>query len=422
MEMWLDLHRIVYALSDALDLVGIDDVAHGKRVAFMACRAGELMGLAGGTSDDLLVAALFHDCGVSSDREHRNLAGGMDWAGEGSHCERGATLVSEFSYLAHLSPVIRWHHTHSATLETMDLPEDVKTLANLVYIADRVDVLSTKAGGDVLMSREEVCRTVRLNLGVRFRKDIGEALLEASQHEEFWLTLDPRPLGHWLSAQTRKPSEKLISLSDLETLGAIFATIVDAKSPYTAEHSQRVAGVTRVLGIAAGLSDEVSRKLVVAALLHDLGKLRVPDAILDKPRDLDRGEFCVMVRHAYDTWEILNRIEGFDDIARWASFHHEWVRGSGYPFGVGGERLSLESRIVAVSDVFQALRQDRPYRAGMPLAQALSIIDSMVDSGKLDPDVVALLHREINHCDGVATGRIATGIRRPGQVSTSASV
>ncbi len=182
----------------------------------------------------------------------------------------------------------------------------------------------------------------------------------------------------------------------------MFATIVDAKSSFTASHSHRVAAVARVLAAAAGLDEDRARLVGVAALLHDIGKLRVPDAVLDKQGGLDVGERCTMVRHAFDTWQILSRIEGFEEISKWAAFHHECVDGCGHPFGIRGSELALESRIVAVADVFQALRQDRPYRGRMALEQTMSVIDGMVLTGKLDPGIVEILKDELDACDEAA--------------------
>ena len=138
MGLRLDLRQIVYVLSDALDLVGVDDVNHGKRVAYMARAIAETMGRPPADLDDLVHAGLFHDCGVSSTKEHHNLAGSLDWDGEEAHCRRGETLVAAFAPLASLAPVIRWHHTHAKVHPRIDAAPRDLLLANLVYLADRI--------------------------------------------------------------------------------------------------------------------------------------------------------------------------------------------------------------------------------------------------------------------------------------------
>ncbi len=404
MGLELDLRQVVYVLSDALDLVGVDDVAHGKRVAYMAVRMGEALGLPPSDLEELLYGGLFHDCGVSSTREHRSLAGDLDWDGEDFHCARGARRVATFGPLAFLEPLIRWHHTHADRLDRQDLPDRTRRLANLIYLADRVDVLvASHPEADVLVSRQDIRKVVLENRGTRFREDAVQAFLHVSDPEEFWLTLEPRALGPWLGRRSRHPDARTLSLDDLRSLGAMFAAIVDAKSPFTAEHSLGVTALAGRLAGLAGMEPERRGFIEVAGLLHDLGKLRVPDAVLDKPAGLDGAERVRITRHAFDTYQILSRIDGLEEIARWAAYHHEWVKGGGYPFGVGGADLSVEARVVAVADVFQALAQDRPYRERMPLSRTLEVIDRMVALGKLDGDVAGLLHRDPEGCLEVAT-------------------
>lgn len=405
MALRLDLRQVVYVLSDALDLVGVDDVAHGKRVGYMAHRVGEALDLPDPALDDLLHAGLFHDCGVSSTREHRNLADSLDWDGEDDHCRRGEALVRSFGPFAHLAPVIRHHHSHARALRRLDLPDAVALPANLIYLADRVDVLvAGSPEPDVLLARENVRRVVNENRGTRFREDAVDAFLEASGHEAFWLTLEPRALGPWLGRIARRRADRDLSLADLRALASMLATIVDAKSPFTAEHSHRVSAVAGLLAGAASLDAERCGWVEVAGLLHDLGKLRVPDAVLEKPGALDASERVRITRHAFDTWQILARVDGLEEIARWASHHHEWVRGGGYPFGLTGADLGIEARVIAVADVFQSLRQDRPYRGRMPLERALGIVDEMTAAGKLGADVTGLLHGHLAACESAATG------------------
>ena len=107
---------------------------------------------------------------------------------------------------------------------------------------------------------------------------------------------------------------------------------MDAKSPFTAEHSVGVSRLARFLAERLGVSIENCEKLEIAGLLHDLGKLRVPDEILEKPGRLDKRERKIINTHSYETFQILRNIRGFEEITRWAAYHHEEPDGSGYPF------------------------------------------------------------------------------------------
>jgi len=132
-------------------------------------------------------------------------------------------------------------------------------------------------------------------------------------------------------------------------------------------------------------------KIEIAGLLHDLGKLRVPDEILDKPSLLDERERKIINAHSFETFQILRGIKGFEEMAAWAGYHHEEPEGGGYPFHVRGDALPLEARILRVADIFQAMVQDRPYRAGLDKEQALDFMRGLVIQGRIDPAIFAAL-------------------------------
>ena len=158
------------------------------------------------------------------------------------------------------------------------------------------------------------------------------------------------------------------------------------------------------LASSYGLTANQCQKVEIAGLLHDLGKLHTPDNILAKPGPLDEVERSIMNQHSYETYEILRHIQGLEEIASWAAFHHEGLNGGGYPFHPQERDLSIEARIIAVADVFQALVQDRPYRQGMTLEQVLNILEDQVRIGKLDKSIVDLVKQHSNQCFAVAKG------------------
>ena len=144
-----------------------------------------------------------------------------------------------------------------------------------------------------------------------------------------------------------------------------------------------------------GLHADVLGQLEIAGLMHDVGKLCVPDEIVDKPSPLTFVEFSVMERHSFETYQILRHIPGMETIAEWAAFHHETLNGHGYPFRHKAPRLSLEARIVAVADVFQALAQERPYRGPQPAEEIPRTLSYFVANGALDPAVVAVASEDL---------------------------
>ena len=130
---------------------------------------------------------------------------------------------------------------------------------------------------------------------------------------------------------------------------------------------------------------------VGAGHLHDLGKLRVPDEILDKPGRLDAAERKIINTHSYETFQILRNIGGFEDIARWAAYHHEEPDGSGYPFHLDAAATPLEARILRVADIFQAMVQERPYRQGMDDAAVARFMGDLVAAGRCEARLVDAL-------------------------------
>jgi len=167
------------------------------------------------------------------------------------------------------------------------------------------------------------------------------------------------------------------------------ARTVEAKDRYTSGHSQRVARYCVEMGEWLGLSAERIETLRLGALLHDIGKVAVPDAVLLKPGPLDDEEFEEMRRHPAAGDRILAALPGLRDIADIARSHHEKWDGTGYPLGVSGEAIPLEGRICAIADAYDALVTKRSYKEAMPLEQALDILEK--DAGThFDPELVQL--------------------------------
>jgi HD-GYP domain-containing protein (c-di-GMP phosphodiesterase class II) len=147
-----------------------------------------------------------------------------------------------------------------------------------------------------------------------------------------------------------------------------------------------------------GLPMRTCEMLELAGLLHDLGKLRVPDELLEKNGKLTANEYADVKRHSFDTYSILKNIHGLEEVALWAGQHHERVDGSGYPYHRRQDQISLESRIVAVADVFQALAQTRPYRGPLEPPAIMAILQDEARKGRLDLNVVQVIEANLMEC------------------------
>lgn len=402
--MQVDLWQLVYTLSDALDLVGIDDRYHGKRVAVMAATIGEESGWDRPALEKVFLGGLLHDSGVSSTKVHKQLVSELDWSGAGAHCERGEELLSDFTPLAHLAPLVRYHHTHWDELIQKDLPQQVTLLTNLIYLADRVDALATEHyGRDILLTRNRIRETIGRYRDTYFSGELVEAFLSASVKEAFWLGLESNHIKTSTKGWMPESDLRELESADIRRLARICAVIVDAKSPFTAEHSTGVAQLSRFIAESAHLSQSTCDQLEIAGMLHDIGKLMIPDEILEKPGGLSKPERSVIRQHSYETYQILCQIRGFEKISGWAAYHHEALNGRGYPFHLEADDLDFESRIVAVSDAFQAMAQKRPYRRSLSPRKILGKMKYRVKHRRLDADIVGMVENDLDSCWDAAT-------------------
>lgn len=149
---------------------------------------------------------------------------------------------------------------------------------------------------------------------------------------------------------------------------------VDAKDPYTCGHSERVALISRMIARNAGLPDALCERIYMAGLLHDVGKIGVPEAVLQKAGKLDNDEFAMMKKHPEIGARILRDVKQIEDVIPGVLHHHERYDGKGYPTGLAGEQIPLMGRIICLADSFDAMTSSRTYRKALPLEVALTEI------------------------------------------------
>lgn len=187
--------------------------------------------------------------------------------------------------------------------------------------------------------------------------------------------------------------EELNNLN-LGTIRAL-ANAVDAKSPWTSGHSLRVTNIALNIGRELGLSATELETLHKGGLFHDIGKIGVPESILDKPGKLTDEEFATIRKHPEIGVEIINPIEAYHKLIPIVLQHHEWFNGKGYPNGLAADAISPLARILAVADVYDALISDRPYRQGWEFGRVLSYLEESSGT-QFDPVVVQAVLRMSN--------------------------
>ncbi|MCI0546557.1 MAG: HD-GYP domain-containing protein [Candidatus Rokubacteria bacterium] len=239
---------------------------------------------------------------------------------------------------------------------------------------------------------------VGLSQALSYARDL-KTLFEASQVREQELLrandrLREAYRGALASAAELKRSRRRLQRSFFQSLLGL-ANAIEAKDVYTRGHAERVAGLARQLARAAGLGPAAAETVAQAGLLHDLGKIGVPEAVLTKRGPLTPEEWALMRLHPITGAQILMPLEFFDEGAVIVRYHHERLDGSGYPDGLSGDMIPIGARIVAVADVYDALASDRPYRPAMSPAEIERQLRA--EAGRtLDADLTDLLLRIVD--------------------------
>jgi diguanylate cyclase (GGDEF)-like protein/putative nucleotidyltransferase with HDIG domain len=213
-----------------------------------------------------------------------------------------------------------------------------------------------------------IARRIREALSERIGVTTGIACfpIDGADREELYRSADTRlyELKHGQSEQIGAGPREL-------SWAAALARAVDARMAVPAEHSSRVAGYAAGIAERMGWEGKELEHLRIAAMLHDVGKVPVPDHILQKPGPLDETEYDEVKKHAATGAEMVSRVDGVAVIAPWIRHSHENFDGSGYPDGLTGEAIPLASRILLVADAFDAMTSDRPYRVALSVEAAL---------------------------------------------------
>ena len=285
-------------------------------------------------------------------------------------CDRGASIIRRIGLPESTSKAVRHldEHWEGSGYPEMLRGNDIPILSRILLVAQHLDVFFCGRGA------EEAIRSLQEREGRWFDPEVVRAATALDRNGTLW--------SHMASDVARstvldlEPGGRLVARDEqIDDICEAFADVVDVKSSFTGAHSRGVTAAAVRIADVMGFSAERRRFLYRASLLHDLGKLRVPNSILDKPGKLDAEEWKVIQEHPALTRDILLRVGAFEEMAIVAGQHHEKLDGSGYPDRLSADDLSIEARLIAVADVYGALAEDRPYRPGLPMETIRSIMD-----------------------------------------------
>jgi len=392
--MQFSLNDFLIAVSFALDFVEKDRLGmqsnHGKRTAYLTVCIARRLNLTEEEIYDVAALSILHDNGLSESSLYEQLPEEWDHAvtrfeGTKGHCVIGEKNVKDYPFLTEPQDVILYHHERYDGNGYFGLKGDeIPLISQIIAAADSFENYFKFADGDY--SHGEVMKWLAICHAGMVCPRLAKVLDQMAQDQSIWENLSNDRIEQALDEAV--PSfEMEVPLDKIRQVTGVFSRIVDCKSSFTRRHSKGLAEKAARMAEYYNKDQVETARLIIAADLHDLGKLAVPNSILDVPRALTPEEFETVKKHVYYTRVALEKIRGFEDITEWAANHHEKLNGKGYPFGKTGDQLDFNSRMMGCLDVYQALTEDRPYRTGMPHSQAVKVLSDMANSGFVDSGI-----------------------------------
>ena len=398
--MKIELSAFLKSLSRALDYVEREIIHanphHETRVAILSNKMAAAAGFDEKSLFALTQAAILHDAALS-EFVSDELSSGNDVPEElymASHCIEGEKLIELLPMYDLIKGAVLYHHDRADGLgATKATAEETPFLAQLIHTADVLDV-----NFDLYHYDARTYNKIKTWLP----EQIGTVITQECADLAFKV-LSPELLELLSGENCVEILDKLIpdvmeeiSLDSLKKMSMVFASITDYKSHFTWRHSLGVAEKAMEMGKYYGYDDEMCDMLYIAGALHDIGKLLIHNDILEKNGKLTDDEYRIIKNHAMGTWVLLKNVGGLEEISKWAAHHHERLDGKGYPFGLKGDVLGKNERLMACCDIYQALVEERSYKAGFSHQSAMAIMNKMVIDGALDGDIV----KAIDNCFG----------------------
>ncbi len=396
------LNNFLLAITETLDFVEMDLLGitthHSKRVAYISSRIAESLNLSQEEIFDLIAYAVLHDNGLSknsdlviTDRyeelifEDKSIMKFKKSFKE--HCIIGEENIKDFPFLTNQKNIIKYHHEFYDGTGLFGIKgDDIPILAQLIAFSDIMDGLF-KIDQSNYEKKDKLRKFVIKHTGILFNKKIADIFIELSYHTSFWLDMqDDKVMVNYLlsispSVTFQYSYDKLLSLTK------VFTKIIDTKSSFTANHSNGLVDKCSIMSDYYNFSQQEKFEMMIAASLHDLGKLAISNNILDKNGKLTDEEMDLMKSHVYYTKKALSNIEGFEHISKIAANHHEKLNGSGYPYGLFEKDLTFKEKLMGCLDIYQALTENRPYREGLGHIKTIEIMNDMIKKGEIDKNI-----------------------------------
>jgi HD-GYP domain-containing protein (c-di-GMP phosphodiesterase class II) len=399
--MKIRMDELLSSIGTALDIVegGLLGATtnHGRLIATLSAAMASKARLSKDAVFDIAACALLHDNALTEyilseqpgkDQEINLVA----------HCVIGQENVDKLPFRTNVEGYVLYHHERADGEGPFgkrwgEFPREVA----LIAIADAVDA-QYKLQFVSRTALPELHRAVMAQSGKGFTKAAAKLFCE---------TLDEPMLAALRDENIAKTYSDVmpvweVELNDRALMGVagLTARIIDYKSKFTRRHSVEISNIAWHMGKYYGFSDTNCALLYLAAALHDLGKLKVPNEILEKPGKLTDEEFDVIKKHSQWTYDMLGGVAGFEPINERIVNHHEKLNGRGYPKGLAANELDFVSRLIACIDIYQAISEERPYHPARTHSETIPIMRDMARKGEIDSKIVADLDNELKKYSG----------------------
>lgn len=357
------------SLSLLLDNGHSDLTKHQLNTAFITWKLGLELKLSPEELNSLLIASLIHDIGALSIEEKINIKTAPCPDGD-YHPLRGWYILQQIPGFDEIANAVKYHHTPHIELGDSNL------LGQIINLADTLEVSIDKSI-PILEQKESLIEKIYRN--TEFHPRVVKAFLKCSLPDKPWLDLVNPNL---ISFINKAPiDDRPLSKDMLIFLSFLVRDIIDFRSPFTVSHSLGVMFLMDYLSRIEGSDEEELIDLAIAGLLHDVGKLTIPNGIIMKEGPLNARERSIMNQHTYFTYRFLKDAGYSKKICLTAACHHERLDGSGYPFKF--TQLDKLQKMMAACDVFIALIEERPYRKGLSKESIQNIMMNMIPN-KID--------------------------------------
>ncbi|MCL2578191.1 MAG: HD domain-containing protein [Defluviitaleaceae bacterium] len=390
--MNIRMDELIKAIGVSLDIVEGEllgaSTNHGKRIAVLCSLMCKELDLSDEEFRTITTCALFHDNALTEYVLSEKASGENSERRKNFklHCEYGQRNIEMIPFKSDVTGIVLYHHEHADGSGLFGKKGGEFPLgAALIAIADMIDTVHHLQRVSV-ENLSAIKDEIKSNSGKLFTETAADtmlAILDAdvllSLRDENVNETSLRLLPKW---EVDIQDEAIIRLAELA------AKIIDNKSVFTRKHTVQIANRVWIMCDYYGFDPIKRAKAYLAASLHDIGKLTTPNEILDKPGKLTPEEFEIIKKHVKVTYDILSEVTGFEEICDWASNHHEKLNGAGYWFGKGEVEIDFVSRLMACTDIYQAVCEERPYHPGRSHADTMPILRSMADKGFIDKKIV----------------------------------